>query len=518
MPDDLERQLEAFGATLESSTGEPIRTGAPVPAIAGSRPSRRWWSIAGAAASVLAVVVGLVALNGRDAEAPAAQPAVPTSTSTSVAVAAIDPEALREAPIEQLATGCNPADVVVSVEFIATGATVDEAFAVAYEAISEHTPPGLELLPAEGWREVSGEPITVRYLDRGRGIEGIVRIRPDGDEWRVTEVAQCLPGRVPSAVQTTTVAPPATSPEPPAEFVPDDPLALERDGWSLIQRTNAPFAAGLIPCEAAQGLADYEGVSEVHDILTPSDGTGLDLDVQVLDVGSIERGNRLAEVMTMIGRCAAEAQGIDGETGSLSSIRASWFRAGPDFALVTIVGEGPTAVVLEIEGVPFDDDLIGTLAHRADQFLRGEPISQQPATGNDGGSDADRPEVLRREMTIAEERRFTDDETGGLVCDERGRGEAFWDDGPIGPDDPTGRLPVDAFWEAIEQNVQEMGSEGGVPYPTNGWTELLQDDSHSLFVLEIDGEPQATIDVGGDPALGVWRVGQSAACQSLFIP
>ena len=65
----------------------------------------------------------------------------------------------------------------------------------------------------------------------------------------------------------------------------------------------------------------------------------------------------------------------------MSSVRASWFRAGPDFALVAVVGEGARAIVLEIEGAPFDDDLIGELAHRADQFLRGEPITAVDVTG-----------------------------------------------------------------------------------------------------------------------------------------
>lgn len=254
MSDGLQRQLEAFGATLESATGEPVRAsdhGTEQP----DRSHNRAWAMAGAAACVVAVVVGLVALTGRDAVAPAAQPSAsaPAPTSTTV---------------------------------------------------------------------------------------------------------------------------PSTNPNPAvAGAVPDDPLALERDGWTLVQRKTEPFVGGELPCEAAQGLTDFDGVASVHDIMTAPEGTGLDVDVQVLDVGSVERGNRLAEVLTLIGRCAAEAQGVTGETGAMSSVRASWFRAGPDFALVTIVGEGPRSLVLEIEGAPFDDDLIGELAHRADQFLRGAPVT-----------------------------------------------------------------------------------------------------------------------------------------------
>jgi hypothetical protein len=379
--------LEAFGATLETHTAEPIRA-SDHGRVGPDRSRNRAWAMAGAAACLLAVVVGLVALTGRDAEAPAVQPPAPASTSTSVPMLAFDAEALRTAPIAGLATGCDPGDVVVSADFAAAGTSADDAFATAYAAIIEHTPPGLDALPAEGWMTVAGEPITVRYLDRGSGVEGIVRIRHDGDEWRVTELAQCVAGRVPSAIQTTTI--PVTIPELPLDPVPDDPLALERDGWTLLQRTTEPFTAGEIPCEAAQDLAEFDGLAGVHDILTPPDGNGLDLDVQVVDVGSIERGNRLAEVLTMIGRCGAETQGVEGEAGALSSIRATWFRVGPDFALVTIVGEGPRSVVLEIEGAPFGDDLIGELAHRADEFLRGvpvvNPISNDGITVTDGTS------------------------------------------------------------------------------------------------------------------------------------
>ena len=377
MPDDLEAQLQAFGATLESRTGEPITSGSPAPTVVGRvRPSRRWWSMAGAAASVAAVVVGLVALTGRDAEAPVVQPASSTSTSTSLPVLSIDPDLLRSAPIEELTSGCDPADVVVSVEFAATGGSVDEAFGIAYEAIAQHTPPELEVLPADGWQELTGEPITVRYFDRGRGIEGMVRLRHEGDEWRVAELAQCVPGRVPSVIQTTTVAPPATTPADDA--VDDDPLGLERDGWTLVQRDVGAFSMSSeeFPCDVADVLEQLNGVDEVHDIMTPPAGTGLDLDIHILDIGSLDRGLQLADFVAVIGRCIGETQGIDVETGAMSSIRATWFRAGPDFALMAVVGEGPRSIVMEIEGAPFGDDLIGDLARRANQFLGGEPIAE----------------------------------------------------------------------------------------------------------------------------------------------
>jgi hypothetical protein len=379
MSDELERQLEAFGATLESNAGEPIRASDHGTGRL-DRSHKRAWAMLGAAACLLAVVVGLVALTGRDTEAPVAQPPAPTSTSTSTSIppvvaSSVDPELLRTAPIAELATGCDADDIVVSADFVDRAASVDLAFSVAHAAIVEHTPPGMEILPTEGWREVAGEPVTVRYLDRGVGVEGIVRIQRDGDGWRVTEIAQCLPGRTPAPIQTT------TTPAPPTEPVPDDPLALERDGWTLVERTTEPFAGGEIPCEAAQGLTDFDDVASVHEILTPPVGTGLDLDVHVLDVGSVDRGNELAAAVLAVGDCIADVEGVEVETGAMSSVRASWFRAGADFALVAIVGDGPRSIVLEIEGAPFDDDLIGELAHRADQFLRGVPVTAGPSSG-----------------------------------------------------------------------------------------------------------------------------------------
>jgi hypothetical protein len=390
MPDDLERQLEAFGATLAEHAGESITKGASSTTSAAPASNHRWWAIAGAAACVVAIVVGLVAVAGRDVEAPAAQPPAPNPTSTSpVVVSPVDADLLRTAPIAGLIDGCEPDDVLLTgdgaeTDGAETGGSFDTAFEIAYDSIIHHTPPEVEKLPSDGWTVVTGDPVSVTYLNRGGGIEAIVRIRRDGDEWLVAEIAQCLPGRTPSAIQTTTV--PAQPPEP----VPDDPLALERDGWTLVERTTDPFAVGDLPCEAAQGLADFDGVPQVHDILTPPEGSRLDLDVQVVDVGSTDRGNDLATAVLAIGDCAADAEGVEVEVGSMSSVRATWFRAGDEFALVTVVGEGPRSIVLEIEGGPFDDDLIGELVHRADQFLRGSlvtgPLPSAGITVTDGPS------------------------------------------------------------------------------------------------------------------------------------
>ncbi|HSJ90626.1 MAG TPA: hypothetical protein VK917_01080 [Ilumatobacter sp.] len=242
MPDEIERQLEAFGETLEARTGEPIRPGTPAASATDHRPGRRWWAVGGAAACLVAVVAGLALVNRPRADAPAAPPAAATTTTTTV-------------------------------------------------------------------------------------------------------------------------------PVPDALVVGDDPLALERDGWTLVERTTDPFELSPddLPCPTS--LDELSGIAQVHDILTPPDIAGLDVDVQILDVGSLERGSQLTEVVQMIARCLEEQEGVDVETTSLSSIRATWFRAGPDFALASIVGEGNLSIMLEIEGAVFADSLVADLAHRADQFL-----------------------------------------------------------------------------------------------------------------------------------------------------
>lgn len=370
MPDDLERQLQAFGKTLSDAVGEPT-----TPNLSNVAPLRRvpprWWAMGGAAACLVAVVVGLTLVSRDD---PAVQPgAVPSSTTTSSGSFA--PFGLATTPLADLVNGCDPDDLVVSREGEGVEASYDEAVAAASQIMASHTPPGFTSLPSEGWSEMTDGSLTVRYLDRGNGLEAVVRIVDQGDGWSVMELGNCIPGLgdVTAAETTTSAASDGA--------VPDDPLGLERDGWSLVQRDTGAFefSADELPCPEAAELASFSGVAEVHDILTPPDSTGLDLDIQVLDVGSIDRGNVLADAVLMIGRCLGESEGMQVETGALSSIRASWFRGGPDFALVTIVGDGSRSVVLEIENDEFSDDLIAELAQRADEFLRtGEQASRRP--------------------------------------------------------------------------------------------------------------------------------------------
>lgn len=254
MPDEIERQLGAFGRTLEERTGEPIRARPFVPSAVIRRPNRRWWALGGAAACLVAVVAGLAVANRPPADEPVASPAVTDPTTTTT-------------------TTTTPAD---------------------------------------------------RSID---------------------------------------------------ELVPDDPLGLVRDGWTLVERTTDAFEFSADESSCPTSLAEFTGVAQVHDILTPPDIGGLDVDVNVLDVGSLERGIQLTDAIQEIGRCIEEQEGVTVTTTSLSSIRATWFRAGPEFALATVVGEENLAIVLEIEGHVFTDALVADLAHRADQFLRGVVVT-----------------------------------------------------------------------------------------------------------------------------------------------
>ena len=252
MSDEIERQLEAFGQTLEDRAGEPIRPGAHGVDGVAHRSTRRWWALGGAAACVVAAVVGLTIANRPPADAPVASPTTTTTTTT-----------------------------------------------------------------------------------------------------------------------TTTV--------PAAMAVPDDPLGLVRDGWTLVQRTTDPFefSPEELPCPT--DLDELSGTAQVQDIVTRPDIGALEVEISVLDVGSLERGIQLAESIQKIGLCLEEQPGLEVETTSLSSTRATWFRAGPDFALVSVVGEANLSIVLEIEGHVFTDLLVADLAHRADQFLNGDEVIGAPA-------------------------------------------------------------------------------------------------------------------------------------------
>ena len=257
MPDEISRQLEAFGETLAERTGEPIRAGSPGTASRGHRPTRRWWALGGAAACLVAVVVGLGLMVSRDDAEPVAAPATGDDTSQA------------------------------------------------------------------------------------------------------------------NVTTTTTV--------PLDARVGEDPLGVVRDGWTLVARDTGPFTfpSDELPCPST--LSELSGIEQVHDVMTTPEIDGLDVDVQILAVGSLDRGVRLTDAVLQIGSCIEQEQGVTVDVTSLSSVRATWFRAGPDFALVAVVGEDDLSVVIEIEGHVFTDFLVADLAHRAAQFLAGREIIGAPA-------------------------------------------------------------------------------------------------------------------------------------------
>lgn len=250
MSDEIERQLAAFGRTLEARTGEPIRPPSTSPTVGGRRAGPRWWAAAGAAACVAAVVVGLVLVNGSPDDQPAASPP-PQDAGTSTS-------------------------------------------------------------------------------------------------------------------------------SPSAFTIPDDPLGLERDGWTLVDRSDEPFVPAELQC--APDLTELDGAAQVRDALTSADGSGLEVDVSIVDTRTPDLGRRLAAAVGATAGCAAEAVGVGVGTAALHDVPSGdSFRVGADFALVVVAGPERT-VVFELEGAPFGDELIVDLAERAGRFITGAPADPPTPT------------------------------------------------------------------------------------------------------------------------------------------
>jgi hypothetical protein len=341
-----------------------------------------------------------------------------------------------------------------------------------------------------------------------------------------------------TSTTSTTVLPLAADPTVFAETVPPDPLGLEADGWTLVQRDTEPFSGAGIEqgCPGAATVAGFDGAAQVHDTLTPPAGNGLDLDITVVSTGS-GRGTELAAGIMAIGDCIAAGGDVEVTASSLGDSGTMWFRAGPDFALAAVAGD-PITVLLEIEGAEFDDTLITDLIARTTSFLADswpaaptittpalqpdQPASRPtttvaaPAGGSDGA--AAHPEVPRQQATAGQTAALSNDPASVLSCDELGAGGAGWDYPAEYNPSELGRQPIDALDDVLDQSVSDAARRGGDPYPTDGWTELVVDATSSYFVLEVNGLAQAVVVVEGDPEAGVWRAWQSVACQSLFTP
>lgn len=356
MPDEIERQLEAFGATLAERTGEPIRPDSPATASAGHGPTRRWWALGGAAACLVAVVAGLAFAAQRDDAEPVAAPA---STQR--------PHVWQP---EGWSAHC-PAESVRSVPHDAGFFdTEPEAFAAAAELVRGELG-GVEIPAPSSWiGDGSGGAWTTMNFDGGWAA---ALVRSEADVVRLVAVTVCDdPG---SAVTTTTTLPLVSL----DARVGDDPLALVRDGWMLEERDAGPFAFSPeeLPCQVP--MLELPGVEQVHDVMATPEIDGLDVDVHILEVGSLDRGVLLTDAVLEIGECIEAEEGVDVEVTSLSSVRATWFRAGPEFALVAVVGEDDLSIVIEIEGHVFTDFVVADLAQRAAQFLAGQEIVGAPA-------------------------------------------------------------------------------------------------------------------------------------------
>lgn len=330
-----------------------------------------------------------------------------------------------------------------------------------------------------------------------------------------------------TSTTTTTVPPSALF----AETVPLDPLGLEAAGWTLVQRDTEPFSGDGIEqdCPGAVAVAGFDGAAQVHDVLTPPDANGLDLDVTVVTT-AYGRGTELAAGIMAIGDCIAAAGDVEVTTSSLADSGATWFRAGPDFALAAVVSDQVT-VLLEIEGAEFDDALITDMIDRTRAFLTDswpaapttttptlqpdEPAFMQTTTiAPPAGATVDGaalPEAPRQQATTEQSALLGEDPAAILLCDERGLATATF----VTQIDGFGS-PTEAFGWAYAGIATQRNEPSSQPLPVDGWVELVLSSSSSAFVLEVEGSAQVAIAVrlGTD---GRWRAETSANCVSLGI-
>lgn len=410
MPSDheLEDQLRAFGETRTERTGEPIgrdgsATGSMKPTLV-----RRRWALIGAAACLVALVVGLVAFGSADEPESGQSLAGGTDSSGLGPLGAL------------LGVG-----VVVDATVIGHRGPVSEANAfggVNYPGRSEDV---------DGWTTPDGLPVVI--LGDVEVVE-VIGGSDDADAVATSVTEAAAAGRVEVLAPVGVYA-----------------LAERYQLWLSWYRDFGPMAY----------LAFTDAGVPVDGLGEP--GLGSAIEVLIAHTGE----SPLTSLAALAREMNESAEGAP---------------QGPLMDLVFGPRQpAPTAPVTTIS----PDDVVGDVPSR--------PITgaEQQALESDGS---------------------------GLTCDAFGVGGWQWDYGPIDDTEPRGRRPVDAFWDALNEVRQEAITEGAIPPPLEGWTELIVSDGASVFVLELDGERQGRIDVSGDAGLGVWRHGSAAFCQALFFP
>ena len=553
MSDDsnLERELAAFGRTLEQATGEPISNDAATFADRSTRVPRRWWAIGGSAAAALVAIVGVAAVINRDADAPG--PAVPPVSPPEVTSVDVGPDVsipiVPDDPFGLLEAGWQLRERVEIDDW-----RVDDAF-LCDSRIEAQVLGGLPLVQHTYERGPSF--LVARFVDLGSrdlvrerfapvaDAEALCRtVEPDIDEVPAalsagraygysigSRLAFVVPAEDGRAVHLTAgnITPREVIDEvlpriegflrPRLEPVPDDPLGLEADGWRLVQRDVAPFSfPAELGCPGTEALVELSSAASVLDTLLPPNGSGLDIDVNIIDVGSLDVGNAVADAFLALGDCVAAEIGTEPEIGAMSSVRASWFRAGPEFAIVTIVGEGLRTIVIEIENAPFDDDLIADLVERSAAYLTPSaddvaptttmllPLvpeeSQLPVPDDPLGLEADGWVLAERT-----ERAYVHDaELSDVECPEID-GRVEFDGVPMvfdlveAPDGPEG-----AGLDSMRVTILELGERGRA----EAFAALIADSAQcwAEFLPTVDpGEYEVV--AGGAPELGArwYRVG-----------
>lgn len=133
------------------------------------------------------------------------------------------------------------------------------------------------------------------------------------------------------------------------------------------------------------------------------------------------------------------------------------------------------------------------------------PSTTQPVTTSTLAATGMLVEV--RTATTEELQRL--DSNGALDC--ANAGGATWDYGPIDDAEPRGRQATDALSIALNELNRDAASDGYEPLPLSGWTALIG-ERRVDFVLIEGGAWIASVRVGGDPEIGVWRHFSALLC------
>lgn len=416
MPDELERQLRAFGDTLAAETGEPVSPETAVRTHPHRRSPRRW-AIVGAAACVVAVLVGFAFVGTRGSA-----PSAPTSTSDAV------DRVLVPAP-----------DVPVDALGLAgDGWTLTRHSRSRFAVIDEISCDEMRELDALDGHEVvideytgSGEAFLrvtqLQYADRATALDRLTPLtdlrdceaaildgyeqldldaspdvevsahRQTGSAWLAVvdadggavllrvgnaaddETLQLLVERASTALRReATAASPEDTTTPLddlAALVGEDPLGLQADGWEQTGLDLTRYESMTWPvCGTA--TEDLDGAATVAASYGTPSGAGVF--VQLVRVDEATARAALGAALVARSPCPSSSEFVLGDdvVAEAQPAEGRWTLRGPDLvrALVAPPGDDVLPLVAIVSGTP---DAIDGVLDRADAFLSGEAAGRR---------------------------------------------------------------------------------------------------------------------------------------------